>query len=349
MLPQVETRALSYATRSHDGAAMESLPTLVRPTRLDRIYDVVKEAGIDVAPWHEGKGDYLTNPKFCYRWAFEGESVVLLSLWFRTFTEVDGIWTCSGNARRDQMEREAQGSDHWDSAVRNRTKRWAMSAYQMDEVMKQAFRKKLPVRVCVVDSKDTHTSELEASTADYRALDPVPWGLTYDMLTGDFKVVRGAVTGAATSGNTEQAEPIPVETEHAIETETGVLVTLPEITDHSYGVGVVDQFIDNTYRDPVLVEKWERERSAKVRQMVMLRSQGRCEWCGKPGFLKHDGQIYLESHHIVPLSLEGPDHITNVIALCPNDHRMAHYGENRETMALDMSSRIRDLVSQTVP
>ena len=327
---------------------MESYKPLVRPTRLDRIYDVVNEAGIDVAPWHEGKGDFRTNPKFCYRWAFEGDTVVLLSLWFRTFSEVDGVWTCSGNARQDQMEREAQGSDHWDSAVRNRTKRWAMSAYQMDEVMKHAFRKKLPVRVCIVDSKDTQTSELEASTADYRTLDPVPWSLTYDMMSGDFKVVRGVVTGQDENALPEQ-RPAGNDGEPTI-VETIVTDDLPKITEHSYGVGVVDQFIDiKAPNDPVLVEKWERERSGKVRQQVMLRSKGHCEWCGELGFVTRSGEIYLESHHIVPLSRDGADHISNVIALCPNDHRQAHYGLDQESMAQKMTALVLALVSPKAP
>jgi len=74
--------------------------------------------------------------------------------------------------------------------------------------------------------------------------------------------------------------------------------TLPAITETSYGVGVVDQFIvDEEHRDPFAVERYERERSAVVRQRVMARSKGYCEWCDQPGFIKHDGQIYLESHH----------------------------------------------------
>lgn len=321
---------------------MESQPALMRPTRLDRIYDVVKEAGIDVTPWHEGRGDYLTNPKFCYRWAFESDTVVLLCLWFRNFKEVDGVWTCSGNARKDQMDREAIGSDHWDPAVRNRTKRWAKSAIQMDTVMKHAFRNKLPVRVCIVDSNEVFSSELEASTADFRALDPVPWNLTYEMQTGDFKVVRGGSASAQPEATLDQ----PLIEERPAITDVATPLDLPEITEDSYGVGVVDQFVDNNaYKDPVLVERWERERSAKVRQLVMLRSKGLCEWCGKPGFLRRDGQVYLESHHIVQLSEGGADHVSNVIALCPNDHRMAHYGEHMETMALQMSARVLEMES----
>lgn len=322
------------------GEAMESAKSLTRPTRLDYIYDVVREAGIDVSPWHAGKGHYRANPHYCYRWAFEGASSVVLCLWYYSLSEVHGVWTCSGNARQDQMAREAQGSDHWDPAVRKRTKSWAKSAYQMDEVMKQAHRNKnLAVRVCIVDAKES-PEDLEASSADFRELDPVSWHLSYNMMTGDYHLIRGATTDP-------KAQPVPEDANsslHAATPETSLAKIediVPEITESSYGVGVVDQFMSDR-PDPILVDKWERERSAKVRQMAMLRSQGICEWCYKPGFMKHDGQVYLESHHVVPLSEGGNDHVSNVIALCPNDHRMAHYGVRREAMAQEMLVRIQN-------
>lgn len=331
----------------------------LRPTRLERIYDVVAAAGIDVSAWHQGKGDYATNPNFCYRWAFEGETTALLCLWLHAIEWVDGAWVCRGNARAEQLEREAAGADHWDQAVRNRTKRWAKSAYQMDETIKQAFRNKLTVRVCIVDTR-SRAGELETSSADYRALDPMPWQLTYDMMTGEYSVRRDseplhAVTGEEFDATDESLAPEEHEAPEAptavISGDVGVDLphesitapALPEITPTSYGVGVVDQFVvDEVHRDPVAVERFERERSAVVRQLVMARSQGRCEWCGQPGFIKHDGQVYLESHHVVPLHQDGDDTVENVIALCPNDHRMAHYGEHRDTLAIEMLLRIEE-------
>jgi hypothetical protein len=312
--------------------------TALRPTRLERIYDVVQAAGIDVSAWHKGKGDYASNPSFCYRWAFEGETTALLCLWLDAIHWVDGAWSCTGNARQEQMDREAAGSDHWDQAVRNRTKRWANSAMQMDEVIKQAFRRKLEVRVCIVDTK-VRASDMEASSADRRTLDPRPWSLQYDMMTGHYEVRRESHS---------VIERLPV----ALESGLGEAITnpdtidhppLPEISETSYGVGVVDQFVvDEHLRDPVLTERYERERSAVVRQLVLARSEGKCEWCDKLGFLKHDGQIYLESHHVVPLSEGGSDNIRNVIALCPNDHRMAHYADGREALVDKMLQRIAE-------
>jgi predicted restriction endonuclease len=59
---------------------------------------------------------------------------------------------------------------------------------------------------------------------------------------------------------------------------------------------------------------------------VKRRAAGKCELCGKLGFKCSDGTRYLECHHIIALAYEGADRMTNVIALCPTDHREAHFG-----------------------
>lgn len=69
-------------------------------------------------------------------------------------------------------------------------------------------------------------------------------------------------------------------------------------------------------------------RDAKVREIVLKRANGICEECEQPGFLKLDGKRYLETHHVISLSEQGPDKPHNVIALCANDHRRAHYAKN---------------------
>ena len=75
-------------------------------------------------------------------------------------------------------------------------------------------------------------------------------------------------------------------------------------------------------------------RDPKVRKAVIQMAQGKCEYCGQEGFLKSDGTRYLEAHHIIALSNEGKDKVTNVIALCPNHHKEAHYGENSEQLEI---------------
>ena len=74
------------------------------------------------------------------------------------------------------------------------------------------------------------------------------------------------------------------------------------------------------------------KRDSKVRGAVLDRAQGICESCGRLGFTTEGGDQYLETHHIIPLSEGGPDIEENVIALCANDHRMAHYSVLKEEL-----------------
>jgi 5-methylcytosine-specific restriction protein A len=61
---------------------------------------------------------------------------------------------------------------------------------------------------------------------------------------------------------------------------------------------------------------------------ALYRAKGQCDECNKeaPFFRKSDGRPYLEVHHKLPLANGGKDTIDNVLALCPNCHRKAHFG-----------------------
>jgi len=84
-------------------------------------------------------------------------------------------------------------------------------------------------------------------------------------------------------------------------------------------------------------------RDPRVRAAVIRRAAGRCELCGSPGFLRDDGSRYLESHHIIALANDGADRTTNVIALCPNDHREAHFGRRQNELEQRMIAKIQKL------
>lgn len=90
-------------------------------------------------------------------------------------------------------------------------------------------------------------------------------------------------------------------------------------------------------------EVWSYARDPRVRDAVLRRAKGKCEFCGKPGFMKSDGTRYLESHHIIALAKDGEDRPTNVIALCPNDHREAHFGERCEQLEREMILKLGDI------
>ncbi len=74
------------------------------------------------------------------------------------------------------------------------------------------------------------------------------------------------------------------------------------------------------------------KRDPKVRRYVIEQAEGKCEFCGKQGFQMDSGRRYLEAHHVITLSNQGADTVENVIALCPEHHREAHYGVNAEEL-----------------
>jgi 5-methylcytosine-specific restriction enzyme A len=84
------------------------------------------------------------------------------------------------------------------------------------------------------------------------------------------------------------------------------------------------------------------ERSAKVRDYVLIRSKGICEACDQPApFLKKDGNPYLEPHHTTRLADEGPDHPAWVGAICPTCHRRIHSGEDGAMWNEQLQERLK--------
>jgi hypothetical protein len=87
-----------------------------------------------------------------------------------------------------------------------------------------------------------------------------------------------------------------------------------------------------------------RVRSRAIQLYVLRRANGHCESCGAPApFRKPDGSAYLEPHHTMQLSDEGPDHPARVIGLCPNCHRKAHYAENSVALNVMLIKKLRAL------
>lgn len=89
-----------------------------------------------------------------------------------------------------------------------------------------------------------------------------------------------------------------------------------------------------------------RERSAAVRGYVLARAKGVCEACGAPApFQRKDGSPYLEPHHTRRLSDGGPDHPRWVGAICPNCHRLIHYGAGGEEVNQELEAYLRNVES----
>lgn len=69
-------------------------------------------------------------------------------------------------------------------------------------------------------------------------------------------------------------------------------------------------------------------RNPVVAASVLHRADGKCELCHEdaPFLRAKDGTPYLEVHHRITLANHGEDTVENAMALCPNCHRMLHYG-----------------------
>jgi hypothetical protein len=67
---------------------------------------------------------------------------------------------------------------------------------------------------------------------------------------------------------------------------------------------------DNPKKELISGTRYARD--PQVRKTVEARAKGQCELCGKHGFARPDGTIYLETHHIISLANDGADRITSV-------------------------------------
>ncbi|WP_044617213.1 HNH endonuclease [Gynuella sunshinyii] len=71
-------------------------------------------------------------------------------------------------------------------------------------------------------------------------------------------------------------------------------------------------------------------RSQALKLYVVARSNGICEGCGDPAPFNTKNGPFLECHHVHRLADGGPDDPKNVVALCPNCHRRAHFSQDAE-------------------
>lgn len=69
-------------------------------------------------------------------------------------------------------------------------------------------------------------------------------------------------------------------------------------------------------------------RSEALKIYAIARSKGFCEGCGLEAPFQTYRGPFLECHHVHRLADGGPDHPQNVVALCPNCHRRAHYAKD---------------------
>lgn len=309
-------------------AQLRAVLASLRPSEALSIYDLVYRAGVSVAPWHVRKdgspaSSPRSNPAYCYNWSFGGGAEPALAcLWHESLAISGNEIQFHGNLRLaaqrlDVVERDVRQ----EREIRNRARQQAGRAHRLDELLRVAAEAGRPVRVVLNEGhmRSEENLGVESSEVRVRRLDDAPWEIrSYNDATGEVVLVRRPESAV-------DVEP-PLDS-------SGVV--LPKKTDLSAeALAEPSVFIDQHHAaagadmpEKVVLTGEAYLRDRAVRDKALARAAGRCELCGAHGFRTVSGKVYLETHHVIPLAEDGADKDWNVAALCPNDHRQAHFGE----------------------
>jgi len=268
----------------------------IKPTKKEIVFDLVEEAGFDVSDWIESSNDPRGH-KANPKYCYDWSFVQPGKV------VILNLWHDMMAVENDLIvERanfRADAESHKGKVGRGA---WFRRATQIDDALKTALQENLPVRVIINDGikRERGVDDPVASRVTARQLDHEPWAITeYDWSTGEHAITREILTRKFIDQfDIDQSEKLPAE---RVSKQSVVFV-----------------------RDP------------KIRDAVRVRANGKCEYCGEAGFQTESGAIYIETHHIVPLGEGGSDVVANVIALCPNDHRRAHFEIDSISMRNEM-------------
>lgn len=271
-----------------------TIPSELRPSFAPRVMDLVAAAGVDTTDW----GNYKRGVKYA------GSNPKYCYEW--AFVEPDqvvvlNLWYDDLQEKGGRVFQKLNYRQHA-AALPNVQARatWVKRSLAMDTAFATAAAQRLPVRViiCAGKKRNVLVDPTQASKVSLRLLDNVPWAVTeYDPATGACVITRGT-------------EPVEFVDQFSLTINSVELPKQREVT----AMVIV--------RDP------------KVRARVLMRARGYCEYCNRMGFYMASGAIFLETHHVVPLSENGQDSEDNVIALCPNHHRQGHFGKDSERLHL---------------
>lgn len=270
----------------------------IKPKVRSQVFDLAQEAGLDVTDWINSSND-PRGYKANPKYCYEWSFVEPGRLIILNLWHPAMVEEGGRIVARDNFRADAE----YHRTV-SRKASWAKRAQKLDDALQTALRENLPVRVILIDGlrRSKNDPALRPSSVTARELDPEPWTITaYNRDTGQYELTRGIL-----------AQECVDQFDLDLADEAG-----PERTEVT-GTAFV--------RDPA------------VRRRVLIRSGGRCELCGQLGFEMANGALYLETHHIIPLSSGGPDIDLNVVALCADDHRRAHYAADSDSIAAQLKS-----------
>lgn len=286
------------------------------PTERLRVYDLVREVGIDVAPWADFEGDHpASNPKFCYNWAFFDTVrwLVVICLWHEE-AELDE----KGYFQRQNYREIAAAKHLWKPSQCKR-------AGQMDKALQFAKNRNLPVRVILlIGSRREDSDDESRSSVEERCLDPEPWHVSEYDDDGACVLRRGA------------PPPLAPPTE---------IFTPDEITAAgTFAEGAQSQVTTKVRERSAHLRDLAREHYAKQSPDGRLHC-ATCDWAPPLSFAL-TGPI-VEIHHGLGISeypadgraLTFEEAIQHLTPLCPNCHRIAHAKPGGHTFTLDELKR----------
>jgi 5-methylcytosine-specific restriction enzyme A len=334
---QVRDRIANRGVAEREQARLSELYEQLRPGSGARLIDLVKQAGISVDDWYETKDGRSVakpsnNPGRKFNWSFGGSGgPALACLWHADVEVRDGHLVHAGNFLSVALALEALAADKTKpTEVWQRAQTQAPRARKLHELVEGVGEGgTLRVILNEGDMRDEEQLGEDSSEVSLRHLDVQPWIVhRFNSHTGDYELRR------------------------LVASATPKTVTVPPRASPT--IPSRPPFVDQ--HDPAGSDEPEKSKRAgdayardeNVRRQVLARAQGRCELCGNEGFATDAGSIYLETHHVVPLSEDGVDRVWNVVGLCPNHHREAHSGVARESLRERLKGRLRSRYGQHI-
>lgn len=210
----------------------------------------------------------------------------------------------------------------------------AARAHRFNSLLQRASRELKPIRVVILQGVPRVSAEdFDTTKVKFRRLDDVSWSVRERREDGSYRLVRNVAPFGENPSNILDSD---VERPGK---DGRALVANPALSLY------FDQFSVPDAPTRVVDERSSYERSPAVRSAVLERAAGHCELCKCEGFRTVGGAIFLETHHVLPLCEGGPDVPWNVVAICPNDHRRAHYGEDSD----DLFERLIEFLCEQYP
>jgi hypothetical protein len=296
----------------------KSLLDKLKPQVRTNVIDVLKSLEIDVSSWgYRKNGSPIENPSLnsskSSDWTYGGvgSETTVLFLWHSSLKiDTDGKTIFIKDSFKSYKEHYSSILGNTKEGSKHSASPRYEKAQQFERVVAKLFESGGPCRVALLTAQDKNNQDDagDERSVKFRELDSENWYVHgFSWISGEFKLVRGIT------------QPIEAKMD--------------------------SQFDLNEPPDKYPTTGSAYWRSLDIKEKVLSRSNGICEFCSTPAFQTYKNTLFLEVHHAVPLGKNGVDALWNVVAICPNHHREAHFGLRRE----EMLSKFVDYLGELYP